>query len=50
MSAACLLFPTGMGDQDKPYGMEYVITAEQYTELPGEERKYWHYIKLNSPK
>jgi uncharacterized protein involved in high-affinity Fe2+ transport len=22
MTAACLLFPTGMGDQDKPYGVE----------------------------
>lgn len=49
MSAACLLFPTGMGDQDKPYGMEYVITAEQYTELP-EEESIGIIIKLNSPK
>lgn len=50
MSVACLLFPTGMGDQDKPYGMEYVITAEQYTELPEEERQYWHYHKTELPK
>lgn len=41
MSAACLLFPTGMGYQDKPYGMEYVITAEQ---------QYWHYHKTELPK
>ena len=33
MTAACLLFPTGMGDQDKPYGMEYVIGADAYAGL-----------------
>ena len=43
MSAACLLFPTRMGDQDKPYGIEYAITSQQYQELPQEEKKYWHY-------
>lgn len=49
MTAACLLFPTGMGDQDKPYGIEYVITAKQYEELPKEEQKYWHYHKTELP-
>lgn len=50
MTAACLLFPTGMGDQDKPYGIEYVITAQQYQELPEEEKNYWHYLKTVLPK
>jgi hypothetical protein len=43
MTAACLLFPTGMNDQDKPYGIEYVIPANMYNTLPEEEKKYWHY-------
>lgn len=50
MSAACLLFPTGMNDQDKPYGIEYVITSQQYQELPQEEKKYWHYHLTELPK
>ena len=29
MSAACLLFPTEMSDQDKPYRIEYVIISQQ---------------------
>jgi len=49
MTAACLLFPTGMGDQDKPYGIEYVIGAEAYNELPPEEKRYWHYHKTELP-
>ncbi len=48
-TAACLLFPTGMGDQDKPYGIEYVISATQYAELPEEEQQYWHYHKTELP-
>jgi hypothetical protein len=48
-TAACLLFPTGMGDQDKPYGVEYVITAEQFAELPEEEKALWHYHKTELP-
>ena len=48
-TAACLLFPTGMGDQDKPYGIEYVIGAEAYSELPEEEKRYWHYHKTELP-
>lgn len=50
MTAACLLFPTGMGDQDKPYGIEYVVTAEQFAELPEEEKAYWHYHKTEFPR
>jgi len=49
MTAACLLFPTGMGDQDKPYGIEYVIGAESYTELSEEEKIFWHYHKTELP-
>ena len=48
-TAACLLFPTGMGDQDKPYGIEYVIGAEAYSELPEDEKRYWHYHKTELP-
>ena len=49
-TAACLLFPYGMTDQDKPYGIEYVITTEQYDELPEEEKQYWHYHKTEFPR
>lgn len=50
MTAACLLFPYGMTDQDKPYGIEYVITSDQYKELPEDEKKYWHYHKTEFPR
>jgi Protein of unknown function (DUF1264) len=50
MTAACLLFPTGMNDQDKPYGIEYVIPANLYNTLPEEEKKYWHYHLTELPK
>jgi hypothetical protein len=49
MTVACLLFPTGMGDQDKPYGIEYVIGADAFVELAEEEKKYWHYHKTELP-
>ena len=49
-TAACLLFPHGMTDQDKPYGIEYVITSDQYEELPEEEQLYWHYHKTEFPR
>jgi len=49
MTAACLLFPTGMGDQDKPYGIEYVIGADAYAGLAEEEKNYWHYHKTELP-
>ena len=50
MTAACLLFPYGMTDQDKPYGIEYVITSEHYEELPDGEKQYWHYHKTEFPR
>ncbi|HNP97336.1 Protein of unknown function [Nitrosomonas aestuarii] len=46
----CLMFHTGMGDQDKPIGFEYIITVEQYNELPEKEKKYWHYHKTEFPR
>lgn len=46
----CLMFHTGTGDQDKPIGFEYVITADQYNELPKEEKKYWHYHATEFPR
>jgi len=49
-TASCLLFPYGMTDQDKPYGIEYVITSDQYQELPDEEKHYWHYHKTEFPR
>jgi len=49
-TATCLLFPYGMTDQDKPYGIEYVITTDQYQELPDEEKQYWHYHKTEFPR
>ena len=50
MTAICLLFPTGMNDQDKLYGIEYVIPANQYNTLPQEEKKYWHYHLTELPR
>jgi Protein of unknown function (DUF1264) len=38
MTASCLLFPGGMNDQDKPYGIEFVIPADMYNTLPEEEK------------
>jgi len=35
-----------MKDQDKPIGFEYIITAEQYAELSENEKKLWHYHKI----
>jgi len=50
MTVSCLLFPTGMDDQDKPFGMEYVIGADAYAGLSEEEKTYWHYHKTELPK
>jgi Protein of unknown function (DUF1264) len=50
MTAACLLFPTGMNDQDKPYGIEYVVPANMYNTLPEEEKKYSHYHLTELPR
>ena len=49
-TATCLPFPYGMTDQDKPYGIEYVITTDQYQELFDEEKQYWHYHKTEFPR
>ncbi len=46
----CLMFPTGMKDQDKPIGFEYIIATEQYNTLPEGEKKYWHYHKTEVPR
>lgn len=41
----CLMFHSGMKDQDKPIGFEYIITAAQFAKLPENEKEYWHYHK-----
>jgi hypothetical protein len=42
----CMMFPTGMKDQDKPIGYEYIITTAQFNSQPEAEKKYWHYHKI----
>jgi hypothetical protein len=49
MTAACLLFPTGMDDQDKPYGIEYIIGVDAYEGFSEEEKIFWHYHKTELP-
>jgi len=39
----CMMFHTGMKDQDKPIGFEYIISTAQYNSLPEKEKKYWHF-------
>jgi uncharacterized protein DUF1264 len=46
----CLMFHSGMKDQDKPIGFEYIIPTEQYNALPKKEKKYWHYHKTEVPR
>jgi len=46
----CLMFHTGMKDQDKPMGFEYIITTEQFNQLPEEEKGYWHYHLEEIPR
>lgn len=46
----CLMFHSGMKDQDKPIGFEYIITAAQYNSLPYKEKGYWHYHKEEVPR
>jgi len=46
----CLMFHSGMKDQDKPIGFEYIITSAQYNSLPNSEKKYWHYHKVEIPR
>ncbi len=46
----CLMFHSGMKDQDKPMGFEYIITTAQYNKLPKDEKKYWHYHAVEIPR
>ncbi len=46
----CLMFHTGMKDQDKPMGFEYIITTAQFNKLPEDEKKYWHYHLEEVPR
>jgi hypothetical protein len=46
----CLMFHSGMKDQDKPIGFEYIITTAQYKNLPKNEKKYWHYHLIEIPR
>ncbi len=46
----CLMFHTGMKDQDKPMGFEYIIPTSVYETLPEEEKKYWHYHLTEVPR
>jgi hypothetical protein len=46
----CLMFHTGMKDQDKPMGFEYIITTAQFNALPEEEKQYWHYHAEEIPR
>jgi len=46
----CLMFHSGMKDQDKPIGFEYIITTAQFNKLPKGEKKYWHYHKVEIPR
>ncbi|HHZ71083.1 MAG TPA: DUF1264 domain-containing protein [Methylococcaceae bacterium] len=46
----CMMFHSGMKDQDKPIGFEYIITGEQYASLDKAEQRYWHYHKTEIPR
>lgn len=46
----CLMFHSGMKDQDKPIGFEYIITTAQFNKLPKKEKKYWHYHLEEVPR
>lgn len=46
----CLMFHSGMKDQDKPIGFEYIIPSAQYNTLPEQEKRYWHYHKSEIPR
>lgn len=46
----CLMFHSGMKDQDKPIGFEYIITTDQYNGLSEKEKGYWHYHKVEVPR
>jgi hypothetical protein len=47
MSAIRLLFPTGMDDQDKPYGIEFVIPTTSITHYQKKKRGIGITILLN---
>lgn len=49
MTASCLLFPTGMDDQDQPYGIEYIVGADAYEGFSDEEKVFWHHHKTELP-
>ncbi len=46
----CLMFHSGMKDQDKPIGFEYIITTEQFNGLPEAEKDNWHYHLIEVPR
>ncbi|MCK4841991.1 MAG: DUF1264 domain-containing protein [Methylococcales bacterium] len=46
----CLMFHSGMKDQDKPIGFEYIISTAQFNALPKAEKKYWHYHLIEVPR
>jgi hypothetical protein len=41
-----MMFPTGMKDQDKPIGFEYIIPTAQFNTLPEAGGKYSHHHKI----
>jgi hypothetical protein len=45
----CLMFHSGMKDNDKPIGFEYIIPTAMYNGLPEAEKKNWHYHKVEVP-
>ena len=45
----CLMFHSGMKDNDKPIGFEYIIPTAMYNGLPESEKKHWHYHKVEVP-
>ena len=45
----CLMFHSGMKDNDKPIGFEYIIPTAMYNGLPEAEKKHWHYHKVEVP-
>lgn len=46
----CLMFHSGMKDQDKPIGFEYIISVAAYNTLPEKEKGYWHYHVTEIPR
>lgn len=46
----CLMFHSGMKDQDKPIGFEYIITTAHHNTLSKQEQKYWHYHRDEIPR